>query len=298
MDAVGQYYERVLGKGPSLMDDEAELPSNDLLKLMGTEPTALAFELIDTYLSTAELLGKRTAELHLALASDQTDPAFAPEPITPHYQQSLYQAVRTQAVQGLTVLRKGLGALPPEVQEQANRLLSMEGELHHRLRAIATQPLTGMRIRCHGDYHLGQVLYTGKDFSIIDFEGEPARPLSERRIKRAPLRDVAGMLRSFDYAAHAALSHDASGAIFRPEDAERLEPWARFWTGWVSAAFLRSYLALAGDSGLLPRGQEELGLLLNVLLLEKAFYELSYDLHNRPSWVSIPLDGVLNLLAT
>src|SRR5439155_5557202 len=108
----------------------------------------------------------------------------------------------------------GLGALPPEVQEDANRLLAMEGELHRRLRAITSLPLTGMRIRCHGDYHLGQVLYTGKDFSIIDFEGEPARPLSERRIKRSPLRDVAGMLRSFDYASHAALFQQlAHGAI-------------------------------------------------------------------------------------
>src|SRR5436853_4934333 len=127
-----------------------------------------------------------------------------------------------------------------------NLLLESKETIFAVAKKILEQKMNGQKIRCHGDYHLGQVLVTGKDFSIIDFEGEPARPLSERRIKRSPLRDVAGMLRSFDYASHAALSHEASGAIFRPEDADRLEPWARFWAGWVSAAFLRSYLALAG----------------------------------------------------
>src|SRR5207244_3851885 len=140
MDALGQYYERVLSKGPSLLDEAADLPSNDMLKLTAEEPSALAFGLIDTYLPTAELLGKRTAELHLALASDLSDPAFAPDPITPHYQQSLYQSVRTQAVQGLTELKRGLGALPPEVQEEAHKLLAMEGELHRRLRASTSLP--------------------------------------------------------------------------------------------------------------------------------------------------------------
>jgi maltose alpha-D-glucosyltransferase/alpha-amylase len=133
-----------------------------------------------------------------------------------------------------------------------------------------------VRTRCHGDYHLGQVLYTGKDFVIIDFEGEPARPLSERRVKRSPLRDVAGMLRSFHYASHAALAGQMPGAVIRSEDISALEPWAQLWQTWASAAFLRSYLSTAASGGFLPHSREEVRVLLDFLLIDKAVYELNY----------------------
>jgi maltose alpha-D-glucosyltransferase/alpha-amylase len=139
------------------------------------------------------------------------------------------------------------------------------------------------------------VLYTGKDFVIIDFEGEPARPLSERRIKRSPLRDVAGMLRSFHYASYAARFGQVAGV--RPEDLDALDPLARFWYLWVSVAFLKAYLGVALQAGFLPQAREDLKVLLEAHLLEKALYELAYELNNRPDWVRIPLHGMLQLLA-
>jgi maltose alpha-D-glucosyltransferase/alpha-amylase len=149
-----------------------------------------------------------------------------------------------------------------------------------------------MRIRSHGDYHLGQVLYTGKDFVIIDFEGEPARSITERRLKRSPIRDVACMLRSFNYAALTKLR----GGGLRPEDAVQLKPWARYWEFWISVSFLNGYLAATRQTGLLPKSREETKLLMNILLLEKAIYELSYELDNRPEWVSVPIEGMLELI--
>ena len=153
-----------------------------------------------------------------------------------------------------------------------------------------------MVTRIHGDYHLGQVLFTGSDFVIIDFEGEPARPLEERRKKRSPLQDVAGMLRSFHYAAYAPLLQQENGE--RPSR-EELRAWvkcAQYWQKWVSAAFLKAYLEVSENSIVIPQEREELALLLDLYLLDKAIYELGYELNNRPTWVRIPLDGISQLL--
>src|SRR5581483_3092308 len=144
------------------------------------------------------------------------------------------------------------------------------------------------KIRCHGDYHLGQVLRVADDFVLLDFEGEPKRPVSERRAKQSPLRDVAGMLRSLDYAAYAGLfafTHD------QPEEFARLEPWAELWQRWTSAAFLREYLATAAGAPFLPAAPEQADRLLRLFMLGKAFYELVYELNHRPDWVRIPLRG-------
>ncbi|HZK66631.1 MAG TPA: alpha-amylase, partial [Chloroflexota bacterium] len=169
-------------------------------------------------------------------------------------------------------------------------------EVLSHYKKLIDQKITAMRIRCHGDYHLGQLLSTGNDFMIIDFEGEPARPLSERRLKRSPLRDVAGMLRSFQYASQFALLGQPSGSVVRQEDLPILEPWACYWELWVSATFLRSYLETARGASFLPADREELRILLDTFLLEKAVYELSYELNNRPAWVKIPIQGILQLL--
>jgi maltose alpha-D-glucosyltransferase/alpha-amylase len=193
------------------------------------------------------------------------------------------------------MLRRQLKQLPESTRAEAEQLLLAEAALVARFRALLDRRISALRIRYHGDYHLGQVLYTGKDFVIIDFEGEPARPLSDRRIKRSPLRDVAGMLRSFHYAAHTALHDQASAALVRPEDMGRARAWAHFWQLWVSAVFLRAYRATADEAPFLPR-REELELLLDAFLLEKAVYELGCELNNRPEWVSIPLRGILDLV--
>jgi maltose alpha-D-glucosyltransferase / alpha-amylase len=172
----------------------------------------------------------------------------------------------------------------------------MEKAVLDRFRAVTERKITAQRIRCHGDLHLGQFLYTGNDFVIIDFEGEPGRPLSERKIKRSPLRDTAGMLRSFDYAVHSALfDHEAHG-IIKPDDRPYLERCTSLWRGWVSKVYVQAYLDATGRAEFLPGTGEQLGVLMNIYLLEKAVYELSYELNNRPEWLRIPLRGILQLL--
>ena len=169
------------------------------------------------------------------------------------------------------------------------RCLAWRSRSPARFDALLDQPIHALRSRIHGDYHLGQVLYTGQDFMIIDFEGEPARPLSERQMKRSPLQDVAGMLRSFHYAAYAAYFSQAQDAASMPE----LEPWARFWHLWVSVTYLKAYMEVVRGAAFLPSSPDEVKLLLDVYLIEKAVYELGYELNNRPSWVTIPLQGIL-----
>ena len=156
--------------------------------------------------------------------------------------------------------------------------------------------ISATRIRCHGDYHLGQVLYTGKDFMILDFEGEPARPLSERRMKRSPFRDVAGMLRSFQYAAYARLYDEAQAGVLPPGALPALASWALDWERWVSAAFLRAYLDRAWGTSFVPPSRDEIAALMDIYLMEKAVYELAYELNNRPGWVRIPLQGIRQIL--
>jgi maltose alpha-D-glucosyltransferase / alpha-amylase len=175
-------------------------------------------------------------------------------------------------------------------------VLGLQQDIQERFRAIVDRRMTARRARYHGDFHLGQVLYTGRDFTIIDFEGEPARPLTERRLKRSPLLDVAGMLRSFHYAAYAALFAQQERGLISPDDPHG-ECWARFWHRWVSAAFLRSYFATIESSQVIPMDLTEREVLLDIFLLEKAIYELGYELNNRPDWVRIPLRGVLDLVS-
>jgi maltose alpha-D-glucosyltransferase/alpha-amylase len=196
------------------------------------------------------------------------------------------------------LLRNNLKALRGVVLDEALKVLDLQDEVLNRFRTVLSRRIMAKRNRIHGDYHLGQVLYTGKDYVIIDFEGEPARPLTERRIKRSPVRDVSGMLRSFHYAAYTSLFGHLGSAVVRPEDLAALEPWARLWNMWVSSTFLESYIEHATPGGFLPTDREELNILLNVYLLEKALYELGYELNNRPDWVRIPLIGILQLLQT
>jgi maltose alpha-D-glucosyltransferase / alpha-amylase len=183
------------------------------------------------------------------------------------------------------------------VQELANRLLEQEPDVMARFRTIIEEKVNGFRIRVHGDLHLGQVLYTGNDFHITDFEGEPIRPLSERRLKRSPLRDVAGMLRSFHYAVHAALIEQQERSNIADDDRQELQRWADCWYAYVSAAYLNGYLTVMDSSPVLPGDRAELAKLLDAYLLEKAVYELGYELGNRPAWAVIPLQGLLQLLS-
>jgi maltose alpha-D-glucosyltransferase / alpha-amylase len=292
LDVIGRFFERVLSD-PGAHDRIAKTtPSEPLLSLTEKETPAIVKELIAGYMADADTLGRRTAQMHLALASRDDVPGFNPEPITPHYQRSMYQHIRTQAVQTMQLARRRAKGVP-----EAEELLAQESEIQKRIRSILDHKIGGLRIRTHGDYHLGQVLYTGADFVIIDFEGEPSRPLSERRIKRSALRDVAGMLRSFQYAPYAVILGQSPSSVIRAEDVAALESGGKFWQRWVSAAFLRAYLLESKGAAHLPSTREELRVLLDAHLLEKALYEVAYELNNRPEWVRIPLRGVLELMA-
>jgi len=289
LDSLRRYFEESLARPTDV--EKLALPRRHLLDLVEEETPALAREAIGSYISSAELLGQRTAELHVALASDG-DPAFTPEPFTSFYRRSLYQGMRTLANQSLGLLAKRLKSLPESMRADAEKVLAARKEILERLQLLRDKKISALRVRCHGDFHLGQVLYTGKDFVIIDFEGEPARPITERRHKRSPVSDVAGMLRSFNYATTTKLR----GSEVRPEDLPRLTQWARYWNLWVSIAFLRSYLRSARQSNFLPQTKEELATLLDTHLLEKAVYELAYELNNRPDWAGVPIQGILEQL--
>jgi maltose alpha-D-glucosyltransferase/alpha-amylase len=245
-------------------------------------------------LDGAALLGRRTAEMHLALGQPTKDSAFAPETMTEEELSLLRKDLSEHASAAFDALRQSLSLLPADVEEMSGLVLSRRRRVAERLGRVGELKSAGQRIRVHGDYHLGQVLRSRGDFVILDFEGEPARSLAERRARQSPMKDVAGMLRSFSYAAYSGLMRMLTR---RPGDAERLEPWARVWEQAACSAFLRAYrLTMKAAGGLLvPVDAEAFEQLLEIYVLDKALYELMYELNNRPAWVRIPLAGILAL---
>jgi maltose alpha-D-glucosyltransferase/alpha-amylase len=254
-------------------------------------------ELTGFYPTAVRTLGKRTAQMHLALAAKTEDPDFAPERFTRLYQRSLYQSMRTTCRRNLSLLRRRLNHLSEDSRPAATDLANREPAILDTFHRLLDIRITALRTRVHGDYHLGQVLYTGKDFVIIDFEGEPARPVSERLIKRSPLRDVAGMLRSFHYAACTALQVAETRGWVTPGNRAVLASWADYWFMWMGSLFLKQYLCVVGDGAFLPSNPTETRILLESYLLEKAVYELGYELNNRPDWVKIPVTGILHVMS-
>jgi maltose alpha-D-glucosyltransferase/alpha-amylase len=244
------------------------------------------------YLGSATMLGKRTAELHLMLG-ESTHAAFAPEPFDAAALHALADAMRQHGETVLDRLQQRAGSLKDLSRAHADAVLAARAALLDHFDVIRGVTAAGLRIRVHGDYHLGQVLRTEEDFVILDFEGEPARSLAERRAKQSPLKDVAGMVRSFGYAAYAAL---LAFTVHAPDTYALLEPWANTWRHWASESFLGGYRAMIGDSPLVPHG-EAFRTLLRAFVLDKALYELGYELNNRPDWIRIPLAGVLGLVA-
>jgi maltose alpha-D-glucosyltransferase / alpha-amylase len=295
LHALEHYFEHILERRSE--KSTAVILKASFLELAAARVPQELLESMGIYLEAVRILARRTAELHMVLASAADDSRFAPEPFSRLYQRSLYQSMRTLVGRNLPLLRRHLEDLPSDVQLHARQVLELKPDILERFHRLLDLKISGMRTRCHGDYHLGQVLYTGKDFVIIDFEGEPARPIGERRIKRSPLRDVAGMLRSFHYAAYGALIALENRGGVRPEDLPLLESWANHWYVWVCAAFVKTYLAIAAEGHFLPASKEEMEVLLDALLLEKAIYELGYELNNRPQWVNIPIQGIRQLMA-
>ncbi len=295
LQAVEDYFANVMTQHPE--PPEGRTLTQPLLALTEEEAPQAMGALLGSYAESAKLLGRRTGELHLTLAQDHDDPKFLPEPFTQPYQQARYDSMCRVTERSFALLRDRLATLSESVRQEARSLLDRQPAVLGRFRAFLDLTPTGLRTRCHGDYHLGQVLCTGRDFMIIDFEGEPARPLSERRMKHSPLLDVAGMLRSFHYAPYAALVGRSTRRQGHAKDASvALHPWARHWYRCASAVFLTSYLSVVSRASFWPRSGREVQALLDAHLLEKAVYELGYELNTRPDWIGIPLQGIQQLL--
>ncbi|TKB91851.1 MAG: hypothetical protein E8D41_10310 [Nitrospira sp.] len=293
LEAFEQYVARCRAQPPGSAHEL--MFAGSILEAAQGDIPLIARECIGPYLDSVSLLGQRTAELHVALATVHDNPDFMPEPFSLEYRRSRYESMGRLVSQICSLLRSRLNDLPSTTQQEARRVLNNEPRMLDRFRAFSELETCARRTRCHGDYHLGQALWTGRDFLISDFEGEPARPLSERRMKHSPIMDVAGMLRSLYYAPYGTLLRQqplghAEGA------GASLEPWIRFWGGWVSVAFLKSYLKIAERASFWPGTQSEFRVLLDAHLLEKAVYEIGYELNNRPHWVSIPIRGVLEIV--
>jgi maltose alpha-D-glucosyltransferase/alpha-amylase len=285
LSAVGRYFDRVLA--------EPQPPQPPLVGLWEEIPEPLLGIIEGVHLETVRLLGERTAEMHAALAQDTESPDFAPEPFSLQHQRSIFQSIRSETKQTLALLTRSINALEDYPKSLAENILRRGEELGTCHDYLLRDPIDTRKIRIHGDYHLGQLLFTGKDFVILDFEGEPARPIGERRLKRSALIDVAGMLRSFNYAAHHGLLESRT---IRPVDQATLEAYADLWSTRASQVFLTTYLERAGNAVFIPHDQDDLRLLLRSFLIVKALYELRYELNNRPKWVAIPLRGILSLL--
>jgi maltose alpha-D-glucosyltransferase/alpha-amylase len=251
---------------------------------------ALPVNAHEAYLTLIRVLAVRTAELHRALARPTADAAFSPLALSRADIDAYRQRALEEARQALDLLAANLEAVPAADRERANAVLARRDQIMTRIEACAKSPPQGMKIRIHGDYHLGQVLVTRNDFVIIDFEGEPGHSLEQRRAKHSPLRDVAGMMRSFGYVQQSALRSVAHNET----EAARLAPLARAWEVEVRAAFLSAYDAAARDAALYDSVQPGQGM-LGLFELEKALYELRYEIGNRPGWVGIPLQGILDL---
>jgi maltose alpha-D-glucosyltransferase/alpha-amylase len=237
--------------------------------------------------------------MHAALADDRGDAAFAVEPYTLVYQRSLLQSMRNTTRTAFATLAQRLDLLDGETRGLARALAAREADVLRRFHALTIRPIRAPRIRTHGDYHLGQVLWTGKDFVIIDFEGEPLRSVGERRLKRSPMRDVAGMVRSFDYAAWAGLrKHWDLLPPDRNVARDREIRGAGIWGAWIGREFVRGYTARLREirPDLLPADRADAELVLRSWVLEKALYEVRYELNSRPDWVDIPLRAVIWIL--
>ncbi|HJV36122.1 phosphotransferase, partial [Geomonas sp.] len=281
-----QYTDRALARREE-KKEAAALPGEELTPELLEMMNAFYHEMV-------ALLGRRTAEFHLALSSRSDDTDFLAEPFTLLYQRSVYQSMRSRAKKTFDLLRRNLESVPEHLRGEAEAVLALEPEILGILQKFVLRKFSAMKTRIHGDYHLGQLLFTGNDFIIIDFEGEPVKSLSERRIKQSPLKDVAGMVRSLYYAANVVLMQRTH---VRAEDIAYLLPWAQAWYRYHVKIFLDSYMEGVQGACFLPTDQEEIDIMLQAFLLDKALYELGYEVNNRPEWLSIPLRSIDELVA-
>jgi maltose alpha-D-glucosyltransferase/alpha-amylase len=290
LEELGRYYEDCSTRAfPQSMRGLLHRP------LLASLEDGGAGEVVDAIghsYAAAKMLARRTAEMHLDLAADTHHPAFQSRPLTRRELAALSLRLREHARQVFDGVKLGMATFSDDVVEHAAMVLGRRREVTERFRRLEDLDVTPKATRVHGDYHLGQVLRVKDDFVILDFEGEPGRPLSDRRMLQSPLKDVAGMVRSFSYAAQVGYLNFVGR---HPRDAAPLEPWARLWEACVSSSFLCSYREAVAGSDIAPKASEEFGVLLDAFVLDKALYELHYELNNRPAWIRIPLLGILAL---
>ncbi len=291
-DQAAVFFENVMLRRKELGIPGAE--GRSLLEQSREELPTVIQELIGgTCLEAVWMIANRAADMHTALASESQDPAFAPEPFTLHYQRSLYHSIRTQIRRVTTLLEKRLPNLPKPLHASAAHVIESEGDVLDRCAKLYAHKLNAQKIRIHGEFRLEHILFTGNDYFIIDFEGNPKRSLGERRLKRSPLRDVAGMIRSLHDPIHERLLTTKG---YSQRERSFLEPWAELWHRSVASVFLRTYLVGVGDAQFLPQRQEERELFLTIFLIEKAYDELARLLENRHTPIELPLRHLARLL--
>ncbi|MEO0628421.1 MAG: phosphotransferase, partial [Bacteroidota bacterium] len=284
-DLTEGFYRRVLDQNLQSVSDIPESRVFDQLsqqaqQLIGHETAG-----------RVTLLAKRTGEMHLALASaNESRPELVPEALTSEYRHEIGQAAESLFDRQITQLKDQLEMLKPEQQALAQEVIGQESIIRQRLSKLADRDLEAKIIRIHGDYHLGQVLYDESDYCIIDFEGEPLLSIPERRRKRPAYKDVAGMIRSLHYAVSGQLLLNFS---YRPAQVQELKPWGNWWFRCLRTTFLHTYNNTVEQAGLLPTSAEDRELLLDLFILEKAVYEVAYELNCRLHWLDIPLQGLL-----
>jgi len=289
IEELDRYFETC---APVPFPEDLAVENWDPVELSEQPPLQNARDHVGIYLDSATVLGRRTAEMHLALASATDEPEFAPEPVSTSDLQTLLADLRQHASRVFDMLKERLPYLPDETVEIAAAVLSRRSQILEHFQWQKAETIQTWRTRVHGDYHLGQVLKVKTDFVILDFEGEPARPLVERRTKQCPMKDVAGMLRSFSYAAYSSLINFSAR---HPSGIASLQPWAQLWVQCIAAEFLRAYRESARGAKFVPGNSEDFRKLLGVFLVDKALYEVLYELNARPAWVRIPLMGIVSL---
>ncbi len=289
--SIDHYFDRIIADNDILMLGQTE-EDVDVVGDVGNEKMR---ELLGHFfIEMIEKLGQRTAEMHMALASVKNKKEFAPEPFSLLYQKSLYQSFRTLIKRTINQMKASKKKLNDEQVKLVDDIIKNESLLLSTIKhTLEKKKIHTSKTRVHGDYHLGQVLFTGKDFIIIDFEGEPTRSLTARQLKYCPFKDVAGMLRSFHYAIYMGQLENQSKV---PDNTGLLKPWLGAWYEMVQDIFMKSYLDTAGNASFIPEEERQINDLLSVYTIEKAIYEADYEFNNRPDWLHIPLNGLKKIL--
>ncbi|MDP3427187.1 MAG: alpha-glucosidase C-terminal domain-containing protein, partial [Humidesulfovibrio sp.] len=294
--ALGLYFNRVLAEEHLLpparlratvlaKTDASKSAADSLDQLLLDEPTIAAMTRI----------GQRTAQMHMALALDTGDPAFSPEPFDKTYRRAVFQDIHGKTRRILDQLEHARPTLPPEEDQLAGQTLALRERLAALLRSFRDTAVHGLKTRVHGEYDLRHLLFTGRDFMVVDFEGRTTRSLSARRLKRSPLRDISDLLSSLEHVAHTALHNHC---LMRPEDEARLRPWAEHWQTRMGGRFLRSYLETAQGAEFLPPGEASLDLVLTTFRLDQSFFELGRSLEARRDGSKREIVNLRGLLRT